>query len=206
MGDDGFWDDDGRVAILGEVELRDRIEAGLRTAGSLLGRLRSTRRAPSTLVRRAAQRLLLLDLALDALAAGEPADAVIAIEASAAAAAFAERIATMYRGWARERGMSLEPLEESTGNKGFKLRLAVGGFGALQVLRAEAGLHVLEVPDGKGGFLRRRVRVTIEPGEPSARIVRRYRERPTPLVRDAVRGWRTGRLDAVLAGGFDLVE
>jgi hypothetical protein len=39
-----------------------------------------------------------------------------------------------------------------------------------------------------------------------ARIVRRYRERPTPLVRDAVRGWRTGRLDAVLAGGFDLVE
>ena len=37
-------------------------------------------------------------------------------------------------------------------------------------------------------------------------IVRRYRERPTPLVRDAVRGWRTGRLDLVLAGGFDLIE
>ena len=34
----------------------------------------------------------------------------------------------------------------------------------------------------------------------------RYRERPTPLVRDAIRGWRTGRLDFVLSGGFDLVE
>ena len=65
---------------------------------------------------------------------------------------------------------------------------------------------MLEVPDGRGGYDRRRVRVTV--GEDAARplIVRRYRERPTPLVRDAVRGWRTGRLDAVLAGGFDLIE
>ena len=51
------------------------------------------------------------------------------------------------------------------------------------------------------------MRVTVTPGEaPGSTIVRRYRERPTPLVRDAVRGWRTGRLDFVLAGGFDLVE
>ena len=58
---------------------------------------------------------------------------------------------------------------------------------------------------------RRRVRVTVTPEAPdqaaeSNTIVRRYRERPTPLVRDAVRNWRTGRVDAVLAGGFDLVE
>jgi ATP-dependent Clp protease ATP-binding subunit ClpC len=71
---------------------------------------------------------------------------------------------------------------------------------------------VLEVPDGRGGYDRRRVRVSVTPlGEPHpsasrATIVRRYRERPTPLVRDAVRNWRTGRLDAVLAGSFDLVE
>ena len=38
------------------------------------------------------------------------------------------------------------------------------------------------------------------------RIVRRYRRDPSPLVRDAARGWRTGRLDAVLAGDFDLIE
>jgi ATP-dependent Clp protease ATP-binding subunit ClpC len=36
--------------------------------------------------------------------------------------------------------------------------------------------------------------------------VRRYRRDPSPLVRDAVRGWRTGRLDSVLAGDFDLIE
>ena len=71
---------------------------------------------------------------------------------------------------------------------------------------------MLEIPDGRGGYDRRRVRVTVTPLDddtaPAGRatIVRRYRERPTPLVRDAVRGWRTGKLDAVLSGGFDLVE
>jgi ATP-dependent Clp protease ATP-binding subunit ClpC len=35
-------------------------------------------------------------------------------------------------------------------------------------------------------------------------VVRRYRPEPAPLVRDAVRGYRTGRLDRVLDGDFDL--
>jgi hypothetical protein len=35
-------------------------------------------------------------------------------------------------------------------------------------------------------------------------VVRRYRQEPAPLVRDSVRGYRTGRLDRVLAGDFDL--
>jgi ATP-dependent Clp protease ATP-binding subunit ClpC len=128
------------------------------------------------------------------------------VEASAAGAEFAARVVSMYRAWAHERGMTFEVESESA--RPFKLRAAVGGFAALQTLRPEAGLHVLEQPDGKGGFTRRRVRVVVEPedGAPRARIVRRYRERPTPLVRDAVRGWRTGRLDLVLAGGFDLME
>jgi ATP-dependent Clp protease ATP-binding subunit ClpC len=34
--------------------------------------------------------------------------------------------------------------------------------------------------------------------------VRRYREHPAPLVRDAVRGWRTGRAERVFGGDFDL--
>ena len=38
----------------------------------------------------------------------------------------------------------------------------------------------------------------------TAAVVRRYRFEPTPLVRDAVRGFRTGRLDRVLDGDFDL--
>jgi len=36
-------------------------------------------------------------------------------------------------------------------------------------------------------------------------VVRRYREAP-PLVRDAAGKWRTGRLDLVLGGEFDLLQ
>jgi hypothetical protein len=36
-------------------------------------------------------------------------------------------------------------------------------------------------------------------------VVRIYRERPDPLVKDRVRGWRSGRLDRVLEGDFDLL-
>lgn len=38
----------------------------------------------------------------------------------------------------------------------------------------------------------------------TAQIVRRYRERPSPLVRDTIGGWRTGRIDRVLIGDFGL--
>jgi ATP-dependent Clp protease ATP-binding subunit ClpC len=208
-GEPGFWDDDGRAAVLGGVELRDRIEAGLRSAGSLMARLRGAKRPPAALVRRAAQRLLLLDEALDALAAGEPADARLKVEGDPE---FGPRITAMYRTWAHERGMRLQDGEERGGRR-YRWSASVSGFAALRVLTPENGFHVLEIPDGRGGYDRHRVRVTVTPDDGStpasggrATIVRRYRERPTPLVRDAVRGWRTGRLDAVLAGGFDLVE
>ena len=36
-------------------------------------------------------------------------------------------------------------------------------------------------------------------------VVRRYREEP-PLVRDGGGKWRTGRLDLVLGGEFDLLQ
>ncbi len=208
LGEPGFWDDEGRFAVLGGVELRDRIEAGLRSAGSLLRRLRGARRPPAALVRRAAQRLILLDEALEALAAGEPADARLRVDGDPE---FGPRIAAMYRAWAHERGMRLEIVEERAGRR-FRWVATVTGFAALRTLAPDSGFHVLELPDGRGGYDRRRVRVSVTPLEgdaaPSGRatIVRRYRERPAPLVRDAVRGWRTGKLDAVLAGGFDLVE
>jgi ATP-dependent Clp protease ATP-binding subunit ClpC len=35
-------------------------------------------------------------------------------------------------------------------------------------------------------------------------VVRRYRYEASPLVRDA-RGWRTGRLDRVLTGDFNVI-
>ena len=82
----GFWDSPDRHRALGFVEEVDRIEAGLRTAGSLLARLdrpTSPQAAERDLVRRVAERLLLLGWAVDALRAGEPRDAYLAVEASA---------------------------------------------------------------------------------------------------------------------------
>ena len=74
-----------------------------------MGRIRSARRQPSELVRRAAQRVLLLGEALDALEAGEPADATLRVDGDPE---FAPRIVAMYRAWARERGMRLEDVTE----------------------------------------------------------------------------------------------
>jgi len=39
----------------------------------------------------------------------------------------------------------------------------------------------------------------------SSAIVRRYRAGAAPLVRDLKASWRGGRLEAVLAGDFDLI-
>jgi len=41
-------------------------------------------------------------------------------------------------------------------------------------------------------------------GQPNA-VVRRYRGEPAPLVRSGDGSWRSGRLDAVLRGNFDLL-
>lgn len=89
-------------------------------------------------------------------------------------------------------------------------------------------MHILEMPGGEREFIRAKVQVRIapQPDEPPAEtprgwilqaekcfaatakgvhtVVRRYRELPSPLVRDSVRKWRSGRLDRVLAGDFDL--
>jgi ATP-dependent Clp protease ATP-binding subunit ClpC len=110
----------------------------------------------------------------------------------------------------------------------YQMLAAVSGFAAYSLLHEEAGLHVLETPQDEKSFNRARVhvRVVAQPDEPAGRegvrqqaaralaaeangaqpqIVRRYREEPSPLVRDSVRGWRTGKLSRVLEGNFDLM-
>ena len=110
----------------------------------------------------------------------------------------------------------------------YQLLAAVSGFGAYRILSPEDGLHVLEMPGEEREFVRAKaqVRIAPQPDEPAGgnvrnwiaqaekamaarvkdatTVVRRYREQPSPLVRDAVRKWRTGRFDRVLAGDFDL--
>ena len=102
--------------------------------------------------------------------------------------------------------------------------LLISGFGAHRLLAQEVGLHVLEPTRTKGRPGAARVRLAMAPlgdlpadklrsalAEAFARgpqphaVVRRYRGEPSPLVRDMNGGWRTGKLDAVLRGDFDLI-
>ena len=120
---------------------------------------------------------------------------------------FVQELEAMYVGWADGRGMRIR----RNGANGEAV-LEISGLGAYTLLKSEAGLHVLELPhDDDRGFDRVTALVEVDPagassdgsrGEPA--IVRRYRHEPSPLVRDAS-GMRTGRIDRVLAGDFDLL-
>lgn len=245
IGSPGFWDLPNRYGVLGLVEYMDRIEAGLETAGSLLGRLTRSRpisrgsHIPKDLVQHLACQIYLLRAAYSALFEGRPRDAFLSVTAlrdagvdRAASDDFARRIGVMYRNWAKARRMRCEVLEEVEGQEStpYRLVLAISGFAAYCILEAESGLHVLETSENDGSLGRSRARVCVvaQPDEPARLengslrrqairalerdraannvIVRRYRSDPSPLVRDRVRGWRTGRLDDVLDGNFDVIQ
>ena len=169
------------------------------------------------------------------MAEGEPRDAFLLVGAvvepggdRAASDRFARRLAHMYRRWAERRRMRIETIAERDGEGGYSALFAVSGYAAYTILRGEAGVHVLETPQDEKAFNRARaaVRVAAQPDEPAGHepgalarqaeqaltdadapqsVVRRYREGPAPLVRDSARGWRTGRLERVLDGDFDIV-
>jgi ATP-dependent Clp protease ATP-binding subunit ClpC len=126
----------------------------------------------------------------------------------------------MYKSWAARRGMQLQEYAREPP------LITVSGFGAYACMAREAGLHVLEPPEGEDGGPRlvARVRVAAAPlgelaaataaktlattlaAEPaSSTVVRRYRGGRSPLVRDARLGWRSGKLEAILGGDFDLI-
>jgi ATP-dependent Clp protease ATP-binding subunit ClpC len=147
--------------------------------------------------------------------------------------AWAQRVATMYERWAAARRLKREVLLEAGGGAGRSWRqvVSISGYGACPLLDNEGGLHVWEEPDPRreGGFRRQQalVRVVAQPPRAPAdraaalreaeqllgaaapdrlRLVRHYRELPSPLVRDRIRGWRSGRLERVLGGAFDLMS
>ncbi len=232
--DEAFWESPERFAVLARIEYVDRVQAAFRTAEKLLARLqrqtRNGRRSARDVVELLAERLYLLDRACASTTAADPADAYLEIRGSAVGVDEAERefalqLRGMYEAWARRRGMRVRRLASETGHL-----LAVSGIGAYQILAPETGLHLLEsphdpTPRGDKSFDRVAVSVAVAPGAPASpdadavelarsaldslpspsTIVRRYRTEPSPLVRDTVRDWRTGRLDRVLAGEFDVI-
>jgi len=232
---DGFWDRQDRFDVLDRVELMDRIESAAATLASLAERLERSS-GSARLNARVAEKLYVLEEGIEDLERGRPGMAYLGVRILAGdsdhaeAAPFAERLVEMYRRWATKRGMQWAELTRPGATPAGGVILTVAGFGAHAILAGESGLHVLEIPRDGSRFDRVRVRVTVAPQllAPSAppdellrearralesneeqdatAVARRYRESPSPLVRDSRAGWRTGRIDGVWAGDFDVWE
>lgn len=189
-------------------------------------------RTSRELTSRLALQLHNLRQGMDDFLTDAPVDALLRIEPAfdmggddADPSKWCSQLADMYRQWAEKRRMKIEELT-SDDRKALPI-LLVTGFGAFRTLKAESGLHVLEDEPRFDNARRIAARVTAIGGTDrdfsasgayavahkllaaapvaTTSIVRRYREQPAPLVRDVAKGWRSGRLAAVLGGDFDLI-
>jgi ATP-dependent Clp protease ATP-binding subunit ClpC len=224
MAADGFWTDPGRFAVLEEAEYIDRIESAVAAARQTLHRLSSNPPSPlplRALISKMALRVHLLERAWPDVAEGKRSAAWIALrplDGSPKSTALASSLAGMIEQWAEARGMHADPLKVP----GWSRAWAIEGFAGLRILEDQCGLHIGE-EGGLGETARVEIATASQSPEPpsmlaanaiadaleaarSGEIVRRYQERPTPLVRDRRKGFRTGRLDLVLAGHFDLMD
>jgi ATP-dependent Clp protease ATP-binding subunit ClpC len=230
-----FWTRPERYQTLARLALMDRVKAANATAEALRARLaKGAQRAGKSsreLVARLALQLHLIKHGIkDALEAA-PIEIALAVEPAferhadqRAIRQWCAQLNAMYRAWAGNRHMQVAEVG-AAGARGAPL-LLISGFGAHRVLAEEIGLHVLELPedDKAQGRVVARVRLAVAPlGEVPAEklhgalraaleqgprphaVVRRYRGEPSPLVRSMNGSWRTGRLDAVLRGDFDLI-
>jgi ATP-dependent Clp protease ATP-binding subunit ClpC len=224
-----FWSQPERFATLARLALMDRVAAATETALALESRLTRGKRSDKVsreLVARLALQLWLVKAGIADAFEGAPIEVALAVEPALegdavdgdATRAWCARLRAMYRGWAEARHMQVADLPRAAAEAP---TLLVAGFGAHRVLAREVGLHVLEGDDG--ARVAARVRLAVAPlGDPPpaklqaaiaaefARaerpaIVRRYRGAPAPLVRNADGRWRTGKLDLVLRGNFDLI-
>jgi len=225
-----FWSRPNRFATFARLSLIDRVDEAARTAERLLARLRAASfksgRASRDMVSRLALQLYLVRQGIADVEQSAPVDALLKVERAlesgsdtADATDWVGRISAMYRGWAARRHMQLHEIRGRS--QGDAVIFQIAGFGAFLMLAGEAGLHVLE----QDGDQRIVARVSVAAGavedppaaeayrhfstllgkSTSGAVVRRYREAPAPLVRDSRQGWRSGRIDVVLRGDFDLL-
>jgi len=222
-----FWERADRQRVLSRYALLDRVQAALSTARSLHERHGRGLRGKSgqyskDLARRFALQLWLVDRGVQDATLDAPVEVVLMVEPAMDggdvenARRWCRRIFSMYLAWSERRHMQSVQRELPGGAPA----LVVTGFGAASELTREIGLHVF---DDEAGRSVARVRVAslwtsesatdvsvaelqkaLAASLPGTTIVRRYRSEPAPLVRDTERGWRTGRLEEVLAGDFDL--
>ncbi len=227
-----FWDRSDRHGTLARFALMDRVKAAAATAESLRERLAKGAgrmgKYSTELVSRLAQQVHAIEQGIQDAVDAAPVEALLTIEPAmdsgtdaVALKAWIGQLTEMYLAWARKRRLKVARFDGLSRPD----LLVIGGFGAYRTLAEESGLHVREFDGDDGG--RRvvaRVRVAPAPLEdnsrahafdrlwsrldsvpPSGAVVRRYRSQPSPLVRDAKKGWRSGKLTAVLQGEFDLL-
>jgi ATP-dependent Clp protease ATP-binding subunit ClpC len=230
-----FWSRPDRHEILARLALMDRIKAAMATASSLRGRLAKgierTGKFSRELVARLALQLHLIAEGIRDVRERAPIEVALQVEPAFETRGdgprrrqWCLRLLGMYRAWAGNRHMQLAEIPDP-GGRHLPL-LLISGFGAHRQLMGEVGLHVLEgEEDAKGsarvvarvrlgvapleevgaGKLRSRLIDAINQGSPPHAVVRRYRSDPSPLVRNLDGSWRSGKLEAVLGGDFDLI-
>jgi ATP-dependent Clp protease ATP-binding subunit ClpC len=229
-----FWSRSDRFNTLARLALMDRVRSATETADALRTRLaRGSRRLrpySAELSGRLALQLHLIKEGIKDAVDDEPIELALTIEPvfdgagdRQATLTWCRKLTAMYRAWADKRRMHIGDVASRSKDKETPI-LLISGFGAHRVLAPEAGLHVFEPFEGSGNRVTARVRLAVVPlGDvPAAKerrlaieaidaaprpnnVVRRYREEP-PLVRDAAGQWRSGRLDLVLGGAFDLLQ
>ncbi len=229
-----FWRSPDRFHTLARIALIDRVKAATETAKSLGERLarhsRSSERQSAELTKRMALQLHLIREGIRDVLQNAPIELALVVEPvlegaddRQSALAWCGKVRAMYRSWAGKRRMHFSEFGVQ-GKDNATSALVISGFGAYRTLAAEAGLHIFDPSEGSDHRVTARVRLAAVPlGDlPAAKeraailkvldeatrpntVVRRYRETP-PLVRDAGGKWRTGRLDLVLGGEFDLLQ
>ena len=232
MSSTDFWQRPERFAQLARLALMDRVAAAAGTVDALRLRVAKGTSQPGhyfrELISRLALQIHLVSEGIKDVFDNSAIEVALMVEPAVetgdnpATGAWCRQLLGMYRDWSQNRHMQVS---EVAGNGELPI-LLVSGFGAERVLARECGLHVLELADaGSGpGRATARIRLAVAPlgdvpaaklpralaealnkaSRPSA-VVRRYRGEPSPLVRSADGSWRTGKLDAVLQGDFDLM-
>jgi ATP-dependent Clp protease ATP-binding subunit ClpC len=231
-----FWHRPDRFGVLARFALMDRVKAAAETAHALRDRAlrysRSPRRYSAELNGRLALQLYLIREGIRDAFDNAAVEVALTIEPvfdgagdRPATLKWCRDLTAMYRRWGEKRRMQIRDLPPADGARSPQDPiLLISGFGAHRVLSAEAGLHVFEPSEGAAGRVAARLCVeavplgrlsagaernaiiaTLATAPRSNAVIRRYREQP-PLVRDAAGQWRTGRLDLVLGGAFDLFQ
>ncbi len=211
----------------------DRIESAFERGQSLLDRIGSKALRPD-LSTRLAQQAFLLQRAIDDLIGERAQEAILHLRMNSNSKGLETftKMQSMYASWASVRNMRLKALHEEAyeeGQDSIQACYHVSGFASHSLLSSEAGIHLWEINSESTAKSEARDRIQIfvsvlevlatDPSNPVGRrqeiqdsiakidtfeIARRYTIAP-PLVRDSKTNARTGNLDKLLEGNFDLI-